>query len=108
MERHIADGLVSDVGRKWPSLRDDAEDLVGDAIDGLYGALLRTDPGIQANVEAGLKAWADRHPLKRLGQPREVAALVYFLASEEASFITGAAIPQDGGLLTQSIPSPAR
>jgi meso-butanediol dehydrogenase / (S,S)-butanediol dehydrogenase / diacetyl reductase len=36
-------------------------------------------------------------PLKRHAEPREVAALFAFLASEEASYITGAAIPIDGG-----------
>ncbi len=36
-------------------------------------------------------------PLKRLGSPREVAALVTFLASPHAAYITGATIPVDGG-----------
>lgn len=38
------------------------------------------------------------HPLGRLGEPEEVATLVRFLASDESSFITGAAIPIDGGM----------
>jgi 3-oxoacyl-[acyl-carrier protein] reductase len=38
-----------------------------------------------------------RTPIKRLGRPEEVASLVVFLASEEASYITGAAIPVTGG-----------
>ena len=38
-------------------------------------------------------------PLKRLGRPEDVAELVSFLASEEASYITGQTISIDGGLL---------
>ena len=37
-------------------------------------------------------------PLGRFGKPEEVASVIAFLASPEASFITGAAIPIDGGL----------
>ena len=37
------------------------------------------------------------HPIGRLGQPEEVAAVAAFLASEDASFITGAVLPVDGG-----------
>lgn len=37
------------------------------------------------------------HPLGRVGQPEEVAALVLFLASDESSFMTGAAVPVDAG-----------
>lgn len=39
-----------------------------------------------------------RAPLKRLGEPEEVAALCQFLASEEAAYITGQNIAMDGGL----------
>ena len=37
-------------------------------------------------------------PLKRFGQPREVADVVCFLASDAASYVTGTLIPVDGGL----------
>jgi NAD(P)-dependent dehydrogenase (short-subunit alcohol dehydrogenase family) len=37
-------------------------------------------------------------PLGRMGQPHEVAALIAFLLSSEASFITGACVNIDGGM----------
>ncbi len=47
------------------------------------------------------------HPLGRLGTPEEIAAVVCFLASEDAAFITGAAVVADGGVMAPSgIPSP--
>jgi NAD(P)-dependent dehydrogenase (short-subunit alcohol dehydrogenase family) len=41
------------------------------------------------------------HPLGRFGEPAEVAAAIGFLASDDASFITGAVLPVDGGYLAQ-------
>ena len=38
-----------------------------------------------------------RVPLKRIGRPEEVSAMVVFLASVEASYVTGAAFYLDGG-----------
>lgn len=38
-------------------------------------------------------------PVKRLGKPAEMAALVTFLASDQAAYITGTSIPIDGGLI---------
>lgn len=47
------------------------------------------------------------HPLGRLGSVEEIAAVACFLASDEASFITGAAIVADGGVMAWTgIPSP--
>ena len=41
--------------------------------------------------------WEKQIPMARLGEPREFAAMVAFLASERASYTTGASIPVDGG-----------
>jgi NAD(P)-dependent dehydrogenase (short-subunit alcohol dehydrogenase family) len=43
----------------------------------------------------------EAHPIGRLGEPYEVASAILFLASDEASFITGAILPVDGGYLAQ-------
>src|SRR5881397_3535957 len=39
----------------------------------------------------------DRHPLGRFGKPADVAAAILYLASDEAEFVTGVALPVDGG-----------
>jgi len=44
-------------------------------------------------------AWAEKVPAGRLGDPSELAALITFLASERAAYITGTAIPVDGGYI---------
>ena len=47
--------------------------------------------------ENAMKELAEATPLCRIGKAEEVAAVIGFLASDEASFITGACIPVDGG-----------
>lgn len=41
------------------------------------------------------------HPIGRLGRPEDVANAILFLASEDASFVTGVALPVDGGYTAQ-------
>jgi 3-oxoacyl-[acyl-carrier protein] reductase len=51
------------------------------------------------NTSAGaeLAVWESQIPMRRLGEPAEFAAMVAFLASDRASYTTGASIPVDGG-----------
>ena len=64
--------------------------LPGAIQTGMTGASF-ADPDIAA-------VWARKSPLKRLGQPIDVARLALFLASEDSGFITGQAIAADGGM----------
>jgi NAD(P)-dependent dehydrogenase (short-subunit alcohol dehydrogenase family) len=45
--------------------------------------------------------WGAVHPLKRIGQPEEIARVVMFLASDHASFMTGETVCVDGGLMAK-------
>lgn len=47
--------------------------------------------------EENRKLYSELHPMKRLGEAEEVAKLINFLVSDDAQFITGAAIAIDGG-----------
>ena len=48
-------------------------------------------------VEAFRARLGEAHPIGRIGRPREAADAVVFLASDEASFLTGVLLPVDGG-----------
>ena len=44
-----------------------------------------------------IKRYSDKSPLKRLGNPEEIAPAITFLLSDEASFVTGHNLMVDGG-----------
>lgn len=52
-------------------------------------------------IPAFAKALVDKTPMRRFGRPEEIAAAAVFLASDEASFVTGAALVVDGGMTAQ-------
>ncbi|WP_049998056.1 SDR family oxidoreductase [Halococcus sediminicola] len=55
--------------------------------------------GEYSSYDEGLADWSDSIPLERVGDPRELGDAVAFLSSARASFITGTALPVDGGSL---------
>lgn len=68
----------------------------------IWEPMLGTGPDRAARMEALV---ADT-PVKRFGTPEEVAAIAVMLASDEATYVTGAEINIDGGLLAGSSASP--
>jgi 3-oxoacyl-[acyl-carrier protein] reductase len=61
--------------------------------------LIETDM-THAMTETAREEWASRIPLARLGTPDDVASAVCFLASDEASYITGHVLAVNGGMYT--------
>lgn len=62
------------------------------------------EPG---KIKEKFNEWGKLYPMKRIAEPSEIASLAVFLASKEASYITGTTINMDGGLsifLQESVP----
>lgn len=55
---------------------------------------------VKAMPEKIIGAMVDKVPLKRMGEPEEVANVYLFLASDEASYVNGCTISVDGGVVT--------
>ncbi|HZO01674.1 MAG TPA: 3-oxoacyl-ACP reductase FabG [Burkholderiales bacterium] len=67
----------------------------GVTVNAVAPGIIASPMSAQAFPEAAINALV---PMKRVGQPEEVAALVAFLASEEAGYISGQVISIDGGM----------
>ena len=88
----------------WPYWRDRGGELLGIELGRWNITVNVVAPGpLRTGMGAALpdeirEAYREAIPLGRLGDPDEVAQVVRFLASEHASYMTGAVIPVDGGL----------
>jgi NAD(P)-dependent dehydrogenase (short-subunit alcohol dehydrogenase family) len=75
----------------------------GIRVNAICPGMIRTPMAIQSVREVGDESYLEdvgrrAHPIGRLGEVDDVASLVLFLASDASSFITGTAIPIDGGM----------
>ncbi len=53
------------------------------------------------DLDKGIEMTVAKYPLGRLGDPDDVAGVALFLASDDASFVTGSIYTADGGMTTQ-------
>ncbi len=54
---------------------------------------------VPENPTQAIEDWGKLHPLGRVASPAEIARVVLFLASNDASFMTGSSVVVDGGML---------
>ncbi|MEU3011472.1 glucose 1-dehydrogenase [Nocardia asteroides] len=93
--KHGVVGLTRSVALETAAAGVRVNALVSGAVD---------TPAFRASMGAtpeGEAAIAALHPLGRIAQPAEIAALCAFLLSSEASFVTGSAVAVDGGFTAQ-------
>ena len=95
--KFIATGLTMHLAVEWADQ--------GIRVNAVAPGTIRTERVKRLPEEPGgseyLATIERMHPMGRIGEPAEVASAIVFLASEDASFITGVVLPVDGGYLAQ-------
>ncbi len=94
--KHALAGLTRSIALDFAGKNVRANCVMPGAID---TPMLRGSLRLAADPQAVLEGCARAHPLGRIGRPEEVARAIAFLASDWASFITGATLAVDGGML---------
>jgi len=83
--------LTRSLALEWaPAIR------VNAVMPGVVDTPIHADRGL---TEEQVRSMGRIHPLQRIGRPGDVASMILFLLSDESSWITGAVIPIDGGML---------
>ncbi len=79
----------------------------GIRVNGVSPGWIATDPAMEATASGSQDGTWDMPPslLGRMGTPAEIASAVVFLASDEASFVTGQTLIVDGGMMVIDYPS---
>jgi NAD(P)-dependent dehydrogenase (short-subunit alcohol dehydrogenase family) len=95
--KFVASGLTKHLAVEWAGRGIRVNAVAPGTINTERVQRLPEEPGGIEYLEAVKAA----HPMGRLGEPSEVAKAILFLASDEASFITGVILPVDGGFLAQ-------
>ena len=95
--KFVATGLTKHLAIEWADRNIRVNAVAPGTIRTERVKRLPEEPGGQEYLEAIEKM----HPMGRIGEPSEVAEAILFLASDAASFITGAVLPVDGGYLAQ-------
>jgi NAD(P)-dependent dehydrogenase (short-subunit alcohol dehydrogenase family) len=95
--KFVATGLTKHLAVEWADR--------GIRVNAVAPGTIRTERVKQLPDEPGgaeyLAEIERMHPMGRIGEPAEVASVIVFLASDDASFVTGAVLPVDGGYLAQ-------
>jgi NAD(P)-dependent dehydrogenase (short-subunit alcohol dehydrogenase family) len=95
--KFVASGITKHLAVEWADQ--------GIRVNAVAPGTIRTERVKRLPEEPGgveyLQAIEKMHPMGRIGEPSEVAQAILFLCSDDASFITGAILPVDGGYLAQ-------
>lgn len=95
--KFVASGLTKHLAIEWADR--------GIRVNAVAPGTINTERVQQLADEPGgpeyLEVMKKQHPVGRIGEPIEVAQAILFLASDDASFITGVVLPVDGGYLAQ-------